>query len=102
MFLGESEAYLAEGLGDEHEADHELVGDVDAALGQAVKAKSKEKQAALERLAATFAAWRDPHMAHLKHEEAVLMPLTRRAGDSPVRCCWLLFLFWKEKHGGTG
>ncbi len=66
-------AITAAGLTGEHEHDRRLAAAVDAALDD-------DDLAALHR---AFPVWRDEHLHHLEHEEAVMMPLTMKTAPTP-------------------
>jgi hypothetical protein len=61
------------GLPAEHADDVRLAAAVDAALADT-------DVAALQH---AWAAWRDEHLHHLEHEEAVMMPLTMKTAPTP-------------------
>lgn len=69
--VGDS-AVTEAGLGDEHTHDLKLQESVDLAI-------SENNVATLKK---TFQAWSDDHLAHLVHEEEVMMPIIPRTGRS--------------------
>jgi hypothetical protein len=70
-------AITAAALPAEHAEDKRLAAAVDATLGGAPAA------ADLAAVRAAWQAWRDDHLHHLEHEEAVMMPLTMKTAPTP-------------------
>lgn len=66
-------ACSAAGLPAEHEDDKRLAADVDGMLADADLAALRD----------AWSAWRDEHLHHLEHEEAVMMPLTMKTAPTP-------------------
>jgi hypothetical protein len=67
-------ACAAAGLPAEHVDDKRLAAAVDAALAD---------DSGLAALRSAWSAWRDEHLHHLEHEEAVMMPLTMKTAPTP-------------------
>lgn len=66
-------AITAAKIPQEHEDDARLAAAVDAALGKSD----------LSALRAAWSAWKEDHLFHLAHEEAVMMPLTMKTAATP-------------------
>jgi len=73
-------AITAATLPAEHAEDRRLAAAVDAALGEALADTPAGDAPALR---AAWVAWRDDHLHHLEHEEAVMMPLTMKTAPTP-------------------
>jgi len=61
-------------LGDEHNLDQQLQAAVDRALSKGDKAAIRQ----------TFEAWSGGHLAHLTHEEDVMMPIIPKTGKNCI------------------
>jgi hypothetical protein len=68
-----ADACSAAGLPAEHADDTRLAAAVDAALADTDLAALRQ----------AWSAWRDEHLHHLEHEEAVMMPLTMKTAPTP-------------------
>jgi hypothetical protein len=69
-------AISAASLPAEHAEDKRLAAEVDAALARAPAGD-------FAALRTAWMAWRDDHLHHLEHEEAVMMPLTMKTAATP-------------------
>lgn len=68
-------ACSAAGLPAEHTDDTRLASGVDAVL--------EDEDEGLDALRGAWSAWREEHLHHLEHEEAVMMPLTMKTAPTP-------------------
>lgn len=67
-----SESFNDERLTEEHTSDEELIHTITMQLNESDELISED----------TFNAWKMHHLAHLEHEEKVMMPLTMKTGAS--------------------
>lgn len=60
-------------LATEHENQKALMAAVDQAV----------EKGEVSAMKSSFEAWKEDQLAHLKHEEDIMMPITKKVGDSP-------------------